>query len=107
MKRRYWGAAASLLMALSLFIPACTPATPTTPTQTTTPATPTTPVTPATPTSETPPIANGHTRSGQAQYGGTLYMGLAADVTTFAGIEGAAAIRSRTLCMRTCGTATG
>ena len=74
------------LMALSLVIAACgpaaTPTTPTTPTTSTTPTTPTKPGEEPTQKEAVKPVEE------KPKYGGVFYLGLGADFTTFAGIEG-------------------
>ena len=86
-KKLLWLSVSSL-MALSLIMAACTPAaTPTTPAAPTTPTTPTAPTTPPAPTAEKPQQEVVKPTEDKPQYGGTLYLALASDITTYAAIE--------------------
>ena len=91
MSKRVLWLAVSILMALSLILASCkTAPAPTTPTAPSTPAAPTTPVTPTqptAPTTEKPQQETVKPASDKPQYGSTLRLILANDVTTFDPIE--------------------
>jgi hypothetical protein len=94
MRKRILWLVVSGLMALSLPIAACAPAaTPTAPVTPgpapapAAPATPAAPVTPIAPEAGKPPPEAVKSTEVKPKYGGTLFLGLTADVTTFAGIE--------------------
>jgi len=83
-KKILWLAVSSL-MALSLIVAACGPAA--APGEPTTPTTPTTPTAPTTPTTEKPQQEVVKPTEVKPKYGGTLYLALTSDITTYAAIE--------------------